>query len=96
MEHNSQKRLSIARIFAAAASLEDTLTACEAARRSSYDALRVLESLQHMLGAHADVALEVTQALAQAKAHVERNAAAVHDASVTAQAVAKAMRFDAA
>jgi hypothetical protein len=96
MEHDSQKRLSIARIFAAAASLEDTLAACATARRSSLDALRVLESLQHTLSGEDNVPDEVTAAIEQAKSLVQRNAAALHHAWMNAEAVAKTMRFDAA
>jgi hypothetical protein len=96
MDQNSEKRISIARIFAAAATLEDTIAACATARRSSQEAMRVLEILEYKLRAEANVPHDLTAAIAQAKAHLARHASALKYAATNAEAVAKTMRFDAA
>ncbi len=94
MDSGSPKRLSIARIFAAAGSIDDTIASCTDARRSSLEAFRTLEVLERLL--HAEGSGEIAAAIAHAKTHLERSAAAIMYASASAEAVAKTIRFDAA
>lgn len=96
MEQRSQKRLSIARIFAASGNLNDTIAACADARRSSEDALRLLGDLERRLQAEDNVPNHITACIAQARTHLERNTAAIEYAATNAQTAADAMRFHAA
>jgi hypothetical protein len=92
---HSEKRLSIARIFAASGNLNDTIAACADARRSSQDALRVLDDLDRSLTEH-NAADRVAACIAQAKAYLQRSNAALEYALTNAQTAADTMRFDAA